>query len=151
MVRRSKKPKRASKGCFRSAGGAAPEVVEVTVTVPRDKVGMVKKYAHRISRARPSRRSEVLYHLRRQFPILQQRFGVRTLALFGSVARDECRMESDVDLLVEFEDNQPEGMFAFVALKQWLESILGRPVDLITPANLKPRLRDRILAEAIPI
>ncbi|MBI2940847.1 MAG: nucleotidyltransferase family protein [Chloroflexi bacterium] len=77
------------------------------------------------------------------------RFGVKSLALFGSVARGEARAESDVDLLVEF--NRPVGLFEFVALRDYLERILGRPVDLGTPDSLKPRLRDRVLREAVRV
>ena len=73
--------------------------------------------------------------------------GVRELAVFGSVARDQAREDSDVDLLVEFD--RPVGMFAFLDLKEYLEELLGRPLDLVTRAALKPRLRPRILAEAV--
>ena len=76
-------------------------------------------------------------------------FGVRGLALFGSVARNEAGPESDVDVLVEF-DNRPIGLFEFVDLQQYLESILNVPVDLVTEDGLKPRLREDILKEAIP-
>jgi uncharacterized protein len=73
--------------------------------------------------------------------------GVVRLALFGSVARDEARPDSDVDLLVEFD--RPVGLFAYVGVQEYLEGLLGRPVDLATSGALKPRLRDRILAECI--
>jgi predicted nucleotidyltransferase len=77
------------------------------------------------------------------------RFGVRELALFGSVGRDQAGPDSDVDVLVEFD--RPVGMFALLDLKDYLEGLLGRPVDLVTPAALKPQLRERILAEAISV
>jgi predicted nucleotidyltransferase len=70
-----------------------------------------------------------------------------SLALFGSVARDEARADSDVDLLVEFD--KPVGLFEFLELKERLEEILGRRVDLATRASLKPRIREKVLAEAI--
>lgn len=75
------------------------------------------------------------------------RFRVRSLSLFGSVARDEARPESDVDILVEF--SEPVGLFDFVRLRRFLEGVLDRRVDLATPAALKPRMRERILAEAV--
>lgn len=75
------------------------------------------------------------------------RYGVKSLALFGSVARDEARPDSDVDVLVEFE--KPVGFFKFYDLQQYLESILGRRVDLVTRDGLHPRLKDRILGEVI--
>lgn len=126
-------------------------MTEVTVSVPAERVGMLKKYAQRIARNRPAQREEVLWQLRHHAASLVQRFGVRTLALFGSVAQNRSRRESDVDLLVEFEPGRPTGMLEFVELKSWLESVLGRPVDLVTPANLKPRIRERIVREAIHV
>jgi predicted nucleotidyltransferase len=74
-------------------------------------------------------------------------FGVKSLMLFGSVARDEGRIDSDVDLLVEFD--RPVGLFAFVRLKRYLEEILEHPVDLGTPDSLKPDLQEHVFREAI--
>ena len=73
--------------------------------------------------------------------------GVKSLAVFGSVVRDEAGPTSDVDLLAEF--NRPFGFFKFVEVKDYLESILGCAVDLATPDGLHPALRDRILGEAL--
>jgi len=73
--------------------------------------------------------------------------GVQSLALFGSAARDEMRPESDVDILVEFA--RPVGFFAFLDVKEQLEKLLGRPVDLVTRKALHPKLRDAILREAV--
>lgn len=72
---------------------------------------------------------------------------VRSLAIFGSTARDEARPDSDVDVLVELE--RPVGLFGFIELRQYLEELLGRRVDLVTPDALKRQLRDEILNEAI--
>ncbi len=74
-------------------------------------------------------------------------FGVKSLALFGSVARDDARPDSDVDLLVEFD--RPVGLFTFVRLKRYLEEILDSAVDLGTPDSLKPDLREPVLRESI--
>lgn len=71
---------------------------------------------------------------------------VRTLSVFGSVARGEAGDASDIDLLVEFD--RPVGLFHFVTVKERLESLLDLPVDLVTPRGLKAPLRDRVLAEA---
>lgn len=73
--------------------------------------------------------------------------GVRSLALFGSVARGEATAGSDVDLLVEF--GVPVGLFEYFAVKERLEEILGVRVDLVTPGGLKPGIRERVLSEAI--
>jgi uncharacterized protein len=74
-------------------------------------------------------------------------FGVSSLMLFGSVARDEARPDSDVDLLVEFD--RPVGLFTFVRLKRYLEEILGSSVDLGTPDSLKPYLKETVSQEVI--
>ena len=71
--------------------------------------------------------------------------GVRRLGVYGSVARGEAGPDSDIDVLVEF-DQIPD-LYEFAALRDRLVEILGRPVDLTTPQALKPRLRARILHE----
>ncbi len=76
-----------------------------------------------------------------------QRMDVASLAVFGSVARDEAGPDSDVDLLVKFA--RPVGLFRFLEVKEYLEEILGRPVYLATPDALKRQFRDEILAEAV--
>jgi uncharacterized protein len=91
-------------------------------------------------------REDVLKALRDSRPILDA-FGVARVSLFGSFARNEGREGSDVDLLVEF--RRPIGLFEFVRLQRTLADILGHPVDLVTPAALKPQLRERILGEAV--
>ena len=128
-----------------------PNVLEVVVRVPADKVEAVRTYAGRISRRRqPITRDEVISRLCSHCDVLE-RFGVRSLFLFGSVVRDEAQPTSDIDLMVEFHPGQPGGLFRYVELKQALEGLLGRPVDLITSGNIKPRLKKRILAECLLI
>ena len=92
------------------------------------------------------RRQETLTLLASHQNALKE-FGVKSLMLFGSVARDEARIDSDVDLLVEFD--RPIGLFAFVRLKRYLEEILGSSVDLGTPDSLKPDLQEPVFREAI--
>ncbi|MGF1604672.1 MAG: nucleotidyltransferase family protein [Thermosynechococcaceae cyanobacterium] len=78
-----------------------------------------------------------------------QNFNVQSLILFGSVARDEARTDSDVDLLVEFE--RPVGLFTFIRLKRYLEEILGSSVDLGTSDSLKPYLQEPVLRESVRV
>lgn len=128
-----------------------PSVVEVVVRVPADKVDAVRSYAGKISRRRqPASRDEIIHRLR-SHPELFARFGVKSLALFGSVVRDQAKPHSDVDLMVQFHPGQPGGLFRYVELKHALEGLLGRPVDLITSGNIKPRLKARILGECMPV
>ena len=76
-----------------------------------------------------------------------ERFGVRSLDLFGSVARGDSGPGSDVDLLVEFD--KPVGLFHFFRVQRRLEAILCRPVDLVMKDAIKRQLRARILAESV--
>jgi predicted nucleotidyltransferase len=73
--------------------------------------------------------------------------GVRRLALFGSALRDDFRPDSDLDLLVEFEPGRTPGL-AFFGMQDELSALLGRPVDLNTPASLSPLFRDAVLESA---
>src|SRR4051812_20885023 len=72
--------------------------------------------------------------------------GVRSLDLFGSTVRGNARPDSDVDLLVEF-DEVP-GLVGYVRIQHRLQDILGRRVDLVMASGLKPRIRERVLSEA---
>ena len=76
--------------------------------------------------------------------------GVRRLALFGSVARNEAGAESDVDLLVEFVPGQ-KSFDRVLALGDLLEELLGRPVELVTTEALSPYIGPHILSEAADV
>ncbi|KAB8316750.1 nucleotidyltransferase [Tolypothrix campylonemoides VB511288] len=76
-----------------------------------------------------------------------QAMGVKSLELFGSVARDEAGPNSDVDFLVEFD--RPVGLFEFNQVQLYLEDILGHPVDMGRPIALREHLREPVLKEAI--
>ena len=92
---------------------------------------------------------EAMTILKAVMPGLRERYALKDLAVFGSVARNEARLDSDVDLLVEFEPGRAGGYFKFFSLQQELEACLHQRVDLVTPDALKRQFRDRILAEAI--
>lgn len=74
-------------------------------------------------------------------------FAVKELFLFGSVARGEETVNSDVDFLVNF--NRPVGLFTLLGLKAYLEELLGCAVDIGTPDSLRPHLRETVLKEVI--
>ena len=78
---------------------------------------------------------------------LCRKYGIRRLALFGSVIRDDFGEDSDVDILVEFQPNVKIGL-SFFSLQRELSEILGRQVDLSTLGFLSPRIRDRVASEA---
>ncbi len=73
---------------------------------------------------------------------------VATLSVFGSVARDEARPDSDVDLMVEF-DGSPVSLFDLGGLQVFLSEILGVEVDLVMKSSVIAELRDRIYSEAV--
>jgi predicted nucleotidyltransferase len=91
----------------------------------------------------------VLQILKQKNAELTKRFGVKSLSLFGSVARNEATSASDVDLLVEFD--RPVGYFGLFALQDYLEKLLGCSVDLGTPDSLKPYIKERIMGEIIHV
>jgi len=73
-------------------------------------------------------------------------FKIKSLAIFGSVARDEAKPNSDVDILVEFEG--PATFDLYMELKLFLEDLLGRPVDLVTRKGVRPELAPYVEQEA---
>ena len=92
------------------------------------------------------RRDQVVRLLAEHRQDLSQ-FGVKSLALFGSVVRGEDRPGSDVDMLVEFEGAAT--FDRYMGLRFFLEDLLDAPVDLVTRKALKPRLRPYVEREAL--
>ena len=77
------------------------------------------------------------------------RHGIKRAGMFGSFARGEATPESDVDILIELD--RQASLLDFIGIKLELEDVLGRSVDLVEYAAIKPRLRDRILRDEVPI
>jgi predicted nucleotidyltransferase len=77
-----------------------------------------------------------------------RRNGIHRLALFGSVTRPDFRPDSDVDILVEFAPGRVPGLFRMAALELELTAMLGRRVDLRTPAELSRYFRDEVVRTA---
>jgi predicted nucleotidyltransferase len=90
-------------------------------------------------------RDEIVKKLRGQQAHLAAEYGVSKIGLFGSHARGSATEQSDVDLVVEFD--KPIG-FKFLELAEFLESVLGQKVDLLTPAGIENIRRERV-AKAI--
>ena len=93
------------------------------------------------------KKKEVLKIIKEHQRELTDVYGVKSLALFGSVARDEAGPSSDIDMLVEF--YRPVGLFGLFSLQDRLEELFGRKVDLGTPDSLKPRLRSSVMSELV--
>ncbi|WP_420264508.1 nucleotidyltransferase family protein [Candidatus Magnetominusculus dajiuhuensis] len=79
--------------------------------------------------------------------IIKGKYPVKNIGVFGSFAKGKDTEESDVDVLVEF--TEPVDIFEFIDLKEFLEALLGKTVDLVSIKALKPFLRNRILSEVI--
>jgi hypothetical protein len=94
------------------------------------------------------RRDEVVQIVRANIAELQRR-GVRSLLLFGSVARDEDRPDSDVDFLVELD--LPSSFDRFMGVKLFLEDVLERRVDLVSARALRAALRPVVEREAVRV
>lgn len=94
-------------------------------------------------------RQAIFDRLRAEAPGLRGRYGVRSLAVFGSMARGDDREGSDVDVLVTFDG--PATFRGFMGLKLDLEDLLGRPVDLATPDSLRPEIRPGVERDLIHV
>ena len=88
-----------------------------------------------------SRRDEIL--------ALAARYGARNVRIFGSVARGDDDVRSDLDFLVDMEPGR--SLLDLGGLLMDLQDLLGRPVDVVTEKGLKERIRSRVLAEARPL
>lgn len=92
---------------------------------------------------------EIKRKLKELKPTLRDRFKVESIGLFGSYVRREQKGESDLDVLVEF--SEPVGLFKFIELEDFLSQELGTKVDLVMKDSLKPRIKERIIKEAIQL
>ena len=94
-------------------------------------------------------REEALALLAQHKPVLEERFGVRRLALFGSFARGTPRGDSDIDLLVDFDG--PATSKRYIGVQFYLEDLMGRAIDLVTDDALRPRFRPYVERDAVEV
>ena len=87
---------------------------------------------------------QILSLIEREWEVLREQYRVRRIGLFGSCLRGEERADSDVDVLVEFDQKTFDN---YMGLKFFLEDHLDRRVDLVIADSIKPRLREAILQE----
>ncbi len=100
--------------------------------------------------SKPSQNLEALLtKIRELLPVLREQYRVRTLEVFGSFVRGEEDQNSDLDLLVTFDE--PPTLFRYIALENQLSDALGVKVDLVMKDSLKPTIAKYILEEAKPI
>ena len=91
----------------------------------------------------------ILQKYRAEILDLASRHGAVNVRVFGSLARGEAREDSDLDLPVTLGEGR--SLLDLVGLKQDLEDLVHRPVDVVTERALSPYLRDRVFSEAIPL
>lgn len=87
--------------------------------------------------------------IRQDLDNLRDKYGISEIALFGSVARDEADTDSNVDILVGF--NKPTGLLELIELKQHLEELLDKEVDLATKDSLHAEIKNHVLESAINV
>lgn len=93
--------------------------------------------------------SDILASHREEIQRIAVRHGARTVRVFGSVARGEAGPDSDVDLLVEMDRGRT--LLDIIAIKQDVEDLLGRRVDVVTEAAVSPYMRESVLKEAVSL
>jgi predicted nucleotidyltransferase len=89
--------------------------------------------------------------LRRHLPRLRKQYGIRSLEIFGSYAHGQQKKQSDLDLLIEFDDTVPLSLFDIAGIEYELSGLVGIPVDLVERNAIRPALRQRILNEAVSL
>jgi len=87
--------------------------------------------------------------LRQHLPEISRKYKVSYLGIFGSYVRGEQEPESDLDILVEFEETP--SFFEYIRLEDYLSEILGVKVDLVMKSALKPAIGKRILEEVVAV
>lgn len=92
---------------------------------------------------------EVFTDKREKVLLIAARHGARNVRIFGSVARAEAGRDSDVDVLVDLEPGR--SLFDLGGLLMDLQDLLGCRVDVVTEQGLRPRIRERVLREAVPL
>jgi len=92
---------------------------------------------------------QIILKLRENKPVFEEKYGVKNLEVFGSYIRGEQKKGSDLDVLVEF--SKKIDLFKYIELEEFMSKKLGIKVDLVMKDTLKPRIKDRVLKEAIPV
>lgn len=82
-------------------------------------------------------------------PILREKYKVKEIGIFGSYVKGKQRKSSDIDILIDFEEDTQIGLLTFVALENFLSELLGIKVDLVMKNSLKPNIGKAILKEVI--
>jgi uncharacterized protein len=82
---------------------------------------------------------------------VSRKYRVNEIGIFGSIVRGEQKKRSDIDILVEFDEENIPGLLKFIEMERYLEKILRKKVDLVRKGGIRPELRDIILKEVVYI
>jgi len=82
---------------------------------------------------------------------VSRKYRINEIGIFGSVVRGEQKKRSDIDILVEFDEENIPGLLKFIEMERYLEKILRKKVDLVRKGGIRPELRDIILKEVVYI
>ncbi|MEW5936538.1 MAG: nucleotidyltransferase family protein [Candidatus Thermoplasmatota archaeon] len=93
--------------------------------------------------------TEITAILKKHEKELSRRYGIKRIGIFGSYIRNEARVGSDLDILIEFEQEADIGLLKFVEIENHLSDLLGIKVDLVEKSALKPRIGKQILKEVV--
>lgn len=89
----------------------------------------------------------IITKLRKDKPILRNKYGVKAIGLFGSYVREEQKKGSDLDILIEFK--KPISLLEFLAIERHLSELTDKKVDLVMKSALKPRIGKHITKEVV--
>lgn len=92
-------------------------------------------------------KKKIINIIEAEFPLLKKEYQVKKIGLFGSYAREEQNISSDIDLLVEF--GKPIGFFTLFKLEDYLSDKLGIKVEIVTPRALKEIITPTIMRDVI--
>lgn len=87
--------------------------------------------------------------LKEELPYLRDKYGVASIGIFGSYVRDEAREDSDLDLLIEWQDSAQPDLFDVVRLTDYLKELLGVEIDIALKRNLRRRIGRQIMREVV--
>ena len=82
---------------------------------------------------------------------LRQKYKIKEIGIFGSYVRGEQKKQSDIDILVEFEETADLSLLDFIGIENYLSDVLGIKVDLVEKHTLKPRIGKHVLEEVVNI
>lgn len=94
-------------------------------------------------------KDDILNKLKEIKPLLHDKFYIKNLGLFGSYVRGENSETSDIDILIEYEENSPFSLFTLISLEDFLTKLFNIKIDVVNKKSIKPALKDYILNEVI--